>query len=104
MEWLSTKIDSFGSWVMGLFSAAFGALSTWFWDKLDGAISYITGWISFLVSAIELPEIFQTPPVAYIPPSICFLLSQTGFNDAMKILLAGLTFRLIRKIMTLGQW
>jgi hypothetical protein len=104
MEWISKKIDAFGTWFVTLVSAAFHALSTWFWDILDGAISHVTGWLAFIVSGLKLPEIFQTPPTEHIPSSIAFLLTQTGFNESMTILLAGITFRMLRKIFSLGQW
>jgi len=58
-------------------------------------------------NTIPVPELFSNglaPLLSNLPPSIAYILVSTGFNEALSLLGVGITFRLLRKLFTLGQW
>ena len=97
-----------------------------FWDTL---LSYITGvWDDFVEFIKDLPiliikgildaisSLFESIPIPSFIDSglsdvlnalgsdILFLLNVVGFPQALAILGAGFTFRMMRKLFTMGQW
>lgn len=92
IEWFVTIFQDFGEFMQDLF--------VWCLD------TFLTG-ISALITAIPVPE-FLTNGLSYyltfIDPSILYFLERSGFAEGLALLGAGVTFRLLRKLITLGQW
>lgn len=63
--------------------------------------------VVFAVSTIPVPD-FLTDGIdtltGGLPPSVLWLLGQTGFSQGLAIFGAGVMFRMTRKVITLGQW
>lgn len=60
-----------------------------------------------LINSIPVPPLFTdglNSVLSGLDPTILYTLSNTGFNQALGVLGVGLTFRLLRKLFTLGQW
>ncbi|MBE0471330.1 MAG: hypothetical protein IBX55_17690 [Methyloprofundus sp.] len=62
---------------------------------------------SSVINAIPVPALFSNglgALVGSLDSSILYFLSVTGFAEALSLLGVGISFRLIRKVVTLGQW
>lgn len=65
------------------------------------------GAIAALFEAIPVPAFLAGglgPLMAGVDPGILYFLDRSGIAPALSLLGAGLSFRLLRKIFTLGQW
>ena len=66
---------------------------------LDGVI--------FVFTAIPVPD-FLTNGLSVVfsalPESVTYFLSVSGFSEGLAIYGAGVTFNMLRKLFTLGQW
>lgn len=76
----------------------------------DFAVSVFRGImeaIAAVITAIPIPSELATGLSSYyaeIDPGILYFLSQSGVPEALGILGVGMTFRLTRKLVTLGRW
>lgn len=60
-----------------------------------------------LINSIPVPPLFTdglNSVLLGLDPAILYILANTGFSQALGVLGVGLTFRLLRKLFTLGQW
>ena len=104
-DWLA-KITA---WFLELFTAVFTALVTfihdaalWLFDLLLIAVAGIVAAIpvpTFLSVGIDLTSLFAT-----FPPFALYLLHLLNIPQCIGVLTAGIAFRLVRKLVTLGQW
>ncbi len=107
MDWLSLKIDNVLLWLADLFSKFFNAIIDLFKDifvwLFDSILSAIAGALELLpvpaFMSAGLSGLFSA-----LPPSLLYLLDQTGFIDGLAVIGAGVLFNLTRKLLTLGQW
>lgn len=63
--------------------------------------------IQFAISAIPVPAFLQNgiaPLFSAVDPAILYFLDASGIPAALALLGAGLSFRLLRKFITLFQW
>lgn len=63
--------------------------------------------ITSLISAIPVPDFLSDGLQGLfsgLPSSLLFFINATGFDNALLVLGSGVAFRLIRKLLTLGQW
>lgn len=63
--------------------------------------------ISSLVTSIPVPDFASnglSMVVGELPPTVRWAMDQSGFTEALVIIGAGVVFRMLRKIFTLGQW
>lgn len=108
MQWLSTKLDNILAWLVGLVQSVFGAffdsvkdVFVFFLDQIFNAIVSLFSLLSVpsFMAAGQLNTLFSA-----LPPTVVWLLSQTGVFEGFGIIGAGVSFLLLRKIVTLGQW
>jgi len=104
-DWLA-KITA---WLVGLVTAVFTQLVTWIRDAVlwgfDGVLQAFAG----LVAAIPVPAFLSTgidatSSLSVMPAFTLYVLGQLGIPACMAVISAGVTFRLIRKAVTVGQW
>lgn len=85
------------------------------WDDFTSFISelpalllkQVLDFIASLIEALDPPSFMQHSLGDSLSPTmnyIGFAVAQSGLSEAMGILAAGVAFRLLRKIATLGQW
>lgn len=106
-DWLSTKIDN----LWKAFSAFFTGLWTDFYNFISDLpatiLESILNAVTSIFAAIPAPS-FLTSGVSVLfqsmPSSVSYFLVQTGFFHGLTIFGVGVTFRLLRKLFTLGQW
>lgn len=102
-EWIRNAYNGLIGWLRGLWDAFVAFLTDLPVVILDGALSAIAA----LIEAIPVPAFLQSGLGAYlsgIDPAVLYFLSRSGLTEGFALLGAGLTFRLLRKLFTLGQW
>lgn len=107
MDWLAEKINYVLQWFISLIVNLLYALFDFCTDLLITILKLILTAIVKLIGLIPVPEFITAGISGYIsmmPDSVLFLMSTCGFNQAFLVLGAGLSFRLIRKFLTLFQW
>jgi len=76
----------------------FRDLGLWFYEKISGLLVYI-------FDSIPLPSFITTTSLdSLLPSEIVWFLSVTSFPEALLIISAGITFRILRRFLTLGIW
>lgn len=105
------------------------SIKQWFKDLWDGFVEWLvevvililtfikdvalTLFELFLDGVIHMFELIQPPDFlaaglnglfSAIPSSTSYMLMQSGLAEGLAIYGAGVTFRLLRKLFTLGQW
>ncbi|MRR17872.1 MAG: hypothetical protein EG826_15600 [Deltaproteobacteria bacterium] len=96
-------------WYHDIWASIFGFLVDWIHDAavwvFDGVVSALAGLIasvpvpSFMSSGVNIGTIFSG-----FPPFALYLISHMGLANCFAVVGAGVAFRLVRKIVTLGQW
>lgn len=100
-------IASFTKWLADLFRDVFKALWDFVTDVLVMIVDTIMTAIVFVVGLIPIPESLSGGMAqlwSNLDPALLYLAHQIGIPAALAILGTGWTFRLARKLATLGQW
>lgn len=106
-DWLSTKIDNL--W------AAFVAFFVGIWEDFYNFITELPAVVleSFLNAIFSLFSTLSLPDFLInglsglfdaLDSSVLYFLNEMGFFQGLAIFGTGVTYRLIRKLLTLGQW
>ena len=93
--------------LIGWFKALFSALMDFLIDLPVTILEMFLDAILFLLNAIPVPAFIEGGLDSFmsaIGSDVLYFISMSGFDDAMALLGAGITFRLLRKLFTLGQW
>ncbi|MDD5385513.1 MAG: hypothetical protein PHG89_11645 [Gallionella sp.] len=108
MDWLSTKLDNVLTWFASVLGSVFSALIDLLRDFVVFVLDSIFNVIVALFSALPVPSFMAANQLStlfsVLPPTVIWLLSQTGVFEGFAVLGAGVAFNLLRKIVTLGQW
>lgn len=77
-------------------------------DFFIGTMKLFLTAVSAIVNAIPVPSFLANGTLGDylngIDPAVLYFLSQSGMAAGMTLIGAGVTFRLTRKLFTLGQW
>lgn len=103
IDWLSATFLEWARWVQGLIAELLG----WFEDVFLTVFDYLIQGIVYVFALLEPPE-FLTIGLGSLfnsfPDDLKYFLSQSGLAAGLAIYGAGVSFRLLRKLFTLGQW
>lgn len=96
-------------WIIGLVSNVFSSLFTLLSDAFLWLLKGFFQFISSALSAIPVPSFLDSglsvgSLFGSFPPFALFLIAQMDFGQCFSILAAGISFYLLRKVITLGQW
>lgn len=103
LDWLAEMWQGFINWC---YEILIFILDAFLWLSLQVFEKMLQGF-RFIFSTIDPPQFIQNGLgqfTALIPNDIGYLLSATGFDNALGIIGVGYTFRLTRKVLTLFQW
>ncbi len=106
-SWLSEKLDNLGNWFLLVIKAVFAALADFIGDMFIAIVKALLGAILFLFQSLPAPSFLNggmSGVTGMLPDYLVYFLTVTGFGQAMAILGTGVAFRLLRKVVTLGQW
>ena len=107
MQWLSDKIDAALAWIANLLQDIFYSLFDLVIDIVTYVLQAVLGAVVFIQNTLPAPAFLDTGLQGMftgIEPSILYFLGQSGFTDAVALLGAGFAVRMVRKLVTLGQW
>jgi hypothetical protein len=103
IDWIKEAWNDLIEWFKAILQAIFDYFSDLFILVLDGFL----GAVSSLIASVPVPDFLSNGLGSYlngIDSGVLYFLSQSGITPAFAILGAGVTFRLLRKLFTLGQW
>ena len=107
MEWLSDKIDNVLTWLAEFFTSIFNSLMALFNDIFIGIVEMLLQALVYLIGLIPMPGFTNSSMndlVSGLPQLTLYMMDKTGFDSGLAILASGLAFRLLRKLITAGQW
>ncbi|MBQ0725492.1 MAG: DUF2523 domain-containing protein [Cycloclasticus sp.] len=102
-DWFKDAYNDLIQWFKDIFNAVVDFFTELPIKILDGLLSAI----SSAINSIPVPDFLQnglSTLINGIDPSVLYFLDQSNFPECLAILGAGLSFRLSRKLFTLGQW
>jgi hypothetical protein len=103
ISWIKQAWADLTQW----FIAIFNAVVDFFTDLPVLLLESFLDAILYLIQSIPVPDFLSNGMSAFmagIPSDIFYFLSMSGFDNALAVLGAGVSFRLLRKLFTLGQW
>jgi len=102
--WLTTITD----WIIGLVKAIIGFIADLVADVVVWVLDLILGPIGDLIGSIGAPSFMQSynfgSLLSGLPPFAQYIISQANLGAALAVIGAGVSFNLLRKLFTLGQW
>lgn len=101
-------LENLTNWIAGLVRAIFEALVTFVHDAALWVFDGILQALAALIVAIPVPSFMTGGSVASLlggfPAFALYVLAHLNIGACFAVLSAGITFRLLRKAGTLGQW
>jgi hypothetical protein len=95
-------------WFVDLVKAFFASLMDFVHDAFIWVFDSLLSAIATLIASIPAPDFLASNPIgsmlAGMPPLALYVISKLNLHAFFAIILAGVLFRLGRKILTLGQW
>ncbi|WP_444925110.1 hypothetical protein ACJJH9_09850 [Microbulbifer sp. DLAB2-AF] len=83
----------------------FDDFTEWLYDVTVSMLEAALSAIASIIEAIPLPDFIVNYNVTdYIHGDVLYFLTMSGFGDAMAVIGAAYTFRIIRRFVTLGIW
>lgn len=103
-EWLKKITD----WLVELVKSVLETLKEVVNDAVVWVLDLVLGPIGDLIASIPAPSFFQTVSfsglLSGLPPYALYVIGQARLGEAMAVIAAGVSFHLLRKLFTLGQW
>ena len=104
-QWLA----SITTWLVELTKEVFISLWTFIQDGFIWALSRVLGVIGTWIATITVPSFLSSglnigSLLSGLPPYALYVAGQTRIGEAMALIGAGVSFYLLRKLLTLGQW
>ena len=102
-DWVASAYDDLITWMLEIFNAVIDFFVELPIKILDGVLDAIAS----IFNAIPVPDFLSNGlgvMINGIDPAVIYFLSKSGFVEALAILGVGISFRLTRKLFTLGQW
>lgn len=103
MDWFAETWQGFVDWL----SEVFDTLFTFLADLPLNTFELIMDGVVYMYSLIQPPDFLSggiSTLFAAIHPDIVYFLGQSNLDTGLAIYGAGVSFRLLRKLFTLGQW
>lgn len=100
-------LSDFSNWLFGLVHDAVLAVLHMLQDAFLWLLNALLSGIAAILGAIPAPFSEQyslSNLFAGLDPSIAYFVGQFGIVECLALLGAGVAFRLLRKLVTLGQW
>ncbi len=103
IEFIKTTWEDFTTWLGEVFQSLFDFIK----DVFLIVFELLLDGVVFVFNAITPPDFLATGMAGLfnvLHPDILYFLSMSGIDQGLAIFGAGVSFRLIRKLFTLGQW
>lgn len=103
MDWLTDVFQGFVDWLHDLFLMLLNFLK----DLFLFVFEMLMDGIVYMFTKFQ-PPVFLTNGVGTlfeaVPSDILYFLNMSAFSTGLAIFGAGVSFRMLRKLVTLGQW
>lgn len=103
-EWLKKITD----WFLDLAKGIFQALIDFVHDAVLWVFEGILNAVAYLLSLLPAPEFIQqysfSTLLSGLPSNALYVLGHLRLAEALTVISAAVGFRLLRKLLTLGQW
>jgi hypothetical protein len=103
INWFKGTWTGFIAWVQ----ETLAALLVWFKDAFLTIFELMMNGVVYVFTLLTPPDFLtngMSSVASSIPNDISYFLSQSGLAAGIAIYGAGISFRLLRKLFTLGQW
>jgi hypothetical protein len=103
IEWIEELISSILAWLLSLVMWVLNFLK----DMVLSVFELVLDGVVLVFNSITPPEFLSNGLgvlFGALHPDILYFLSMSGLDVALSIYGAGVSFRLLRKLFTLGQW
>lgn len=100
-------LDDITGWFRRQFEAIWDAILQLVGDAILLVVDTVLGLFAALVEAIPVPGFLQSGlggMFAQIDPGVLYFVGVLKVPEGLALIAAGVTFRLLRKLFTLGQW
>lgn len=108
LDWLYAWLTEFVMWLFGLVKAGFLALRDLLRDSVVWVLDQVFGAVAGIIEAIPLPDFVGTYSagglLGGLPDTVLWFVNVFGIGDALILIGSAFAFRLMRKLVTLGQW
>lgn len=103
--WLAAITD----WLVKLVKSVFLAVVDFIGDMLVKVLDLVFGAVGGLIAAIPVPSFLTSGLnggglLTGLPPYALYVIGNLRIGEAFAIIGAGVSFYLVRKLVTLGQW
>lgn len=104
MAWL----EEFTDWLAEQLRALWEAIETFFTDLLVGLVEVVLEVFAVIVELIPVPDFLTTYSLCNLlglaGPEVGYFLQTFRIGEALGLVASGYGFRLLRKLVTAGQW
>lgn len=101
-------LDDLTNWFKDQFKALWDAFVAFMGDLIVQAIESVCDFFATAIESIPVPDFITQYSLDSLlgqaGPTIGWLVSTFKIGQCLTIIAAGVTFRLLRKLFTLGQW
>lgn len=101
-------LNSLISWVSGVLKSLWADFVNFFNDLWIGIADTVLQSIASTVSSIPTPDFLDRYSlgtiISLLPSDVLYFVSLLGLTEAFYILGLGVSFRMVRKVVTLFQW
>lgn len=103
-QWLTT----ISTWFVKLVKAIFGVIGNLIGDAVVWVLDAVLGPIGDLIVGLGTPSFMQSYSfgslLGGLPPFALYIINQCNLGPALAVIGAAVSFNLLRKLFTLGQW
>lgn len=106
-DWLSTKIDNLWTALTAWISGIWTDFSNFMSDLPVNLLESVLNAVSSIFTSIPMPSFLTVGMGSMfnsLPSSVLYFLTESGFFQCLLIFGSGVAFRMLRKLLTLGQW
>lgn len=101
-------LDDITNWLRDLVSDVWDAFVTLVKDVLVWCVEIVLSVVAWVVELIPVPDFLSGVSIASMlgsaGPSVAWLVSTFRIGECIALIAAAYAFRLLRKLLTLGQW
>lgn len=102
LDWLATTYISFKTFLWSLVLSVYAMLkdfSYWLIDMLSDLAVTLLDSVSYLLNSLDVSQYFS-----FLPPETNYMLSISGFSEAMGMIITSLLIRFILQLIPFVRW
>jgi hypothetical protein len=101
-------LEDLTNWLAGMLAALIQAIKQILLDIVTALLEAVLGLFATAIEAIGVPDWLSNNSIggllSNLPPGVLWFLDTMKIPEGLAIIGLGVVFRLVRKLLTLGQW